>query len=204
VPKAKPASANAVPEELILQFASAVRWNKPWSEIQAVIESAGGNCKSLCAAKDPKNGNTAVHIAAQNGHLELLQRFVSAGADLNVQNGKGQSPLHMSVEYDFYFVSRFLIEAGADRNISNQDGHKAITGIEGGKVGKDAWDNQVTMLRSANTAEELNTAFDELEKAVATPEMISKEQLIQVGLAKKKSHKDVWDHKRFMGIAAKF
>jgi len=198
------ASGGAVDPAQILKFHSAVRWCKPWAEIEA---SLGEN--SLATAvrwQDPKNGNTALHIASQNGHLDIVNKLMAAGAPLNAQNGKGQTALHMSVEYDFYFVSKALVDKGADGNITNEDGNKAILGIEGSKTGQNAWDNQVTILKCANTREELDFAFQELEKGLATPELISKAELIQTGMAKKKSPvcKDIWDHKRFMGLAAKF
>jgi hypothetical protein len=187
-----------------MKFHSAVRWAKPWPEIEEAV--AGANLKALCSAKDPKNGNTAMHIASQNGHLELLRKLVSSGGPVNCQNAKGQTPLHMSVEYDMHFVSRFLLDSGADGELKNEDGHKAILGIDGGKQGVEAWDNPVTILRAATAQEELDLAFEALDKALATPEIISKEQLIQVGLSKKKAPatQAIWDHKRFMGLAAKF
>lgn len=198
------ASGGVADPAQILKFHSAVRWCKPWPEIS---ESTGD--ASLAEAvrwKDPKNGNTAMHIASQNGHLDIVNKLMAAGAPLNAQNGKGQTALHMSVEYDFYFVSKALVDGGADPNLTNEDGNKAILGIEGSKTGQNAWDNQVTILKCANTREELDFAFQELEKGLATPELISKADLIQAGMAKKKSPvcKDIWDHKRFMTLAAQF
>lgn len=191
-------------DEAALKFASAVRWAKPWPEIE---EAAGGlNMRAISSAKDPKNGNTALHIAAQNGHFEIVQKLLSVGSPVNAQNGKGQTPLHMTVEYDMHFVTLCLLENGADKNLANDDGHKAILGIDGGKVGLEAWDNPVTILRSAGCEEELKIAFEALDKALATPDIVSKEQLIVVGMAKKKSPatQAIWDHKRFMKLAAAF
>lgn len=210
---AAPAPAAAAPPavsglelepEAVLKFHSAVRWAKPWAEIEASAE--GADIKMMCSEKDPKNGNTAVHIAAQNGHMDILVQMIKAGAPLNVNNGKGQTPLHMCVEYDFYFVSRMLIDAGADKELVNEDGHKAIAGIEGTKIDGEAWDNPVTILRAATTAEEFKVAFSFLEEALKTPEIVSKEKLIAVGLNKKKSPitQACWDHKTFMSLAAKF
>jgi len=206
---AGPAASAAPTPEALLKFHSAVRWGKPWPEIQ---EAAGGiDLKVMCAEKDPKNGNYVIHIAAQNGHSDLVRELLVAGAAVNSQNGKGQTALHMTVEYDFYFLCRLLLDDpwNADRDILNQDGHKAILGIEGTKLGKEAWDNPVTILRAANTADELLLGFEALEKALLTPESkadVAKDQLIMVGMAKKKSPitQANWDHKRFMKMAAQF
>lgn len=191
-----------LPDDLVLKFHSAVRWGKPWPEIVEVLGDA--SVQSALAAKDPKNGNFALHIASQNGNLTLVTKLIELGANVNVQNGKGQTALHMSVEYDFYFVSKALMAAGAKKEIENGDGNKAITGIDGGKVDKDCWDNPVNILKAATTADEITEAFESLEKAPL--ESVDKAQLIQTGMMKKKNPatKGHWDHKRFMQLAAKF
>mmetsp|Transcript_45992 Transcript_45992/g.106962 ORF Transcript_45992/g.106962 Transcript_45992/m.106962 type:complete len:310 (+) Transcript_45992:88-1017(+) len=186
----------------IVKFHSAVRWNKPWAEI---VEAAGAfDLKTAAIAKDPKTGNVALHIASQNGHLSTVERLISLGASVNAQNGKGQTPLHMSVEYDFYFVSKALLDAKADVDIENKDGKKAITGIEGAKVGPNAYDNPVNILKAATTSEQLEEAFLKLEDVAAKGDEVDKADLIQTGMQKKKAGKDNWDHKRFMQLAAKF
>lgn len=192
----------SLPDDLVLKFHSAVRWGKPWSDIEAVL--GGESLAAACAAKDPKNGNFALHIASQNGHLALVTQLIASGAGVNDQNGKGQTPLHMSVEYDFYFVSKALLAAGADRELPNNDGHKAITGIDGGKINKDSWDNAVTILKASTTPDQLGEALGFLE--MAPPESVDKAELIQAGMVKKKNPmtKAHWDHKRFMALAAKF
>mmetsp|Transcript_399 Transcript_399/g.1760 ORF Transcript_399/g.1760 Transcript_399/m.1760 type:complete len:106 (-) Transcript_399:67-384(-) len=81
------------------------------------------------------------------------------GADPNAKNFKGQTALHMSEEYDMYFQSVLLLEAGADPGATNEAGHPAIRGIEGSKVGAEAWDSPLTMLKAArDDPEELNLA----------------------------------------------
>eukprot|EP00929_Paragymnodinium_shiwhaense_P064864 TRINITY_DN32569_c0_g1_i1.p1 TRINITY_DN32569_c0_g1~~TRINITY_DN32569_c0_g1_i1.p1 ORF type:complete len:366 (+),score=90.86 TRINITY_DN32569_c0_g1_i1:84-1181(+) len=200
-------SVKEIDGDAVLKFHSAVRWAKPWEEIEAVVTGLGVDMRSACAGKDPKTGNQALHIASQNGHMELVEKLVGAGSPPNGQNNKGQTPLHMAVEYDFYFVCKFLFANGADGEVKNGDGHKAITGIDGGKVGAQAWDNPVTVLKAASNAEQVTAALDMLEQMVSKGDAsnIDKAELIQAGMAKKKAAttKDVWDHKRFMGIAAK-
>jgi len=162
--------------------------------------------KTLSCERDPVNGNAAIHIAAQNGHLDLVRKLIAGGAAVNAQNNKGLTALHMSAEYDFYFVSRLLLDSGAESHIMNEAGSKAINGIDGGKTGEESWDNPVTVLKAATTQEQLEIAFVLLDKALDTPEHVSKERLIQTGLLKKKSPdtQEIWDHKRFLLLAAKF
>eukprot|EP01052_Picozoa_sp_SAG31_P032576 SAG31_NODE_3584_length_4100_cov_1.957761_5_plen_83_part_00 len=56
---------------------------------------------------------------------------LDAGGDVNTQNNNGQTALHMSVAYDYFWTTKLLLEAGADRSLVNEDGHKAEVGIDG-------------------------------------------------------------------------
>ncbi|CAE7292335.1 ACBD6 [Symbiodinium natans] len=100
-----------------------------------MVTDAGVSRRSAAGAPDPKTGNQALHIAVQNGHRQLTQLLVAWKADVTVQNFKGQTPLHMSVEYDFHFISKLLLEKGAKPEVENADGCKAILGISGSKEG---------------------------------------------------------------------
>ncbi|KAF2808391.1 ankyrin [Mytilinidion resinicola] len=66
------------------------------------------------------HGDTLLHIAAQSNHYELATELLSAGADVNVANDFGQTPLHKAVKNNGgYEVSRHLLSSGAD--LSRQD-----------------------------------------------------------------------------------
>eukprot|EP00928_Gymnodinium_smaydae_P078583 TRINITY_DN62706_c0_g1_i1.p1 TRINITY_DN62706_c0_g1~~TRINITY_DN62706_c0_g1_i1.p1 ORF type:complete len:328 (+),score=91.45 TRINITY_DN62706_c0_g1_i1:100-984(+) len=191
-------SRKEVDEKHIAKIHSTIRWGKPREEVTSVLESLGVAVEDALAASDPKNGNYALHIAAQNGHMDLVKFAIENKADVNVQNNKGQTPLHMSVEYDFYFQTKLLMDAGADPKRKNGEGHEALTGIDGGKTGNDAWDSPVTVLKAtADDQEQLDFAFGLLEKA--DPSTIDKASLVQAGMQKKKTYKK-WDSTRFMGI----
>lgn len=54
----------------------------------------------LAAGADPNQRNsvknTAVHEAVRNGHAEMLRLLIAAGAEVNVVNGFGDSPLNLA------------------------------------------------------------------------------------------------------------
>ena len=58
------------------------------------------------ARQDKSTGNFPIHIAAQNGHRDILKILLDAKANVDAQNNNGLSPLHMSVEYDYYWTSQ--------------------------------------------------------------------------------------------------
>jgi hypothetical protein len=188
---------------MLLKIHSAVRWGKPLEE----LKSLGLKDRTGADAQDEKNGNTALHIAVQNGHFEIVNFLVGElNCSVDLQNKVGNTALHMGVEYDYYKINQILIGAGADQVVENAEGAKAITGLSGSKVGQEAWDNPVTILKTVkDDLDELNEVFKALENA--SVEDIKKEELVRVGMAKKrelKAWKDGEFQPRFMKIVSKF
>eukprot|EP00568_Trieres_chinensis_P002301 CAMPEP_0183293248 /NCGR_PEP_ID=MMETSP0160_2-20130417/2005_1 /TAXON_ID=2839 ORGANISM="Odontella Sinensis, Strain Grunow 1884" /NCGR_SAMPLE_ID=MMETSP0160_2 /ASSEMBLY_ACC=CAM_ASM_000250 /LENGTH=938 /DNA_ID=CAMNT_0025454335 /DNA_START=100 /DNA_END=2916 /DNA_ORIENTATION=- len=62
------------------------------------------------------DGLTAVHVAAQGGHLGDVDLLVAAGADVTVQDDEDRTPLLLAVKGNYGEVASALVEAGADPN----------------------------------------------------------------------------------------
>jgi ankyrin repeat protein len=58
---------------------------------------------------------TPLHVAAQSGNAGVVLHLLLAGAQLNVQDALGMTPLHYAAQYDEQ-TTRLLIERGADVN----------------------------------------------------------------------------------------
>jgi calcium/calmodulin-dependent protein kinase I len=178
---------------------SAVRWDRPLAEIKRTISS-----RLHVHCVDESTGNYPLHVAAQNGHLDLVRWLVSAGAKVNVQNGTGQTPLHMAKGYDIYETAAFLLEYGANPELKNWAGHPAKFGIEGDKDPRDP----VYMLEYAEETPEAHVALDLLRKmAEVNPASLEKLSLAKLGLAVKRGlkglDKDEWTeecHAKFVAI----
>lgn len=163
---------------------SAIRWNNEenWNTL---ITPDSSNLKN------PENGNYPIHIAAQNGHEVIVSALIACMADVNAQNNTGQTALHMSVEYDYYWVAKTLVEAGADQDLPNNDGHKASTGISGTKTGVDA----AFAFTCARKNEEINASLDMLIDATNNEEekaKIDKAAIAMAGMKFKKNDK-IWN-----------
>lgn len=74
-----------------------------------------------------KNGNSALHYAAKNGHLPCVKFLIENGANINQKNVKLVEPdmntaLHLAAQNGHKDVVHFLIEKGAQLNIANAEG----------------------------------------------------------------------------------
>lgn len=157
---------------------SAVRWNKSTEEVEALL-----TCKEAVEAVDPTNGNRPIHIAAQNGHNDLLKLLIKKKVEVNAQNAKGNTALHMAIGYDYYDTAILLINAGADSELPNETNIASKYGLEGDKsLG-------IAQLVSGSTHADVVAAFAKVE---ADMEKQNKVSFAQAGLKAKKALGDAW------------
>ena len=65
-------------------------------------------------------------MAAENGHLEVIEALIKADADVNASNKNGTTALQVAAINGHLKVVEALIEAGADVNASNNNGVTAL------------------------------------------------------------------------------
>jgi uncharacterized protein len=71
-------------------------------------------------------GWNALHYAAFNGHADIVRYLVMKGADLNARAPNQQTPLMLAARNGHPEVARLLLEAGADRDVGDSDGNTAL------------------------------------------------------------------------------
>ncbi|KAA0184960.1 hypothetical protein HAZT_HAZT005156 [Hyalella azteca] len=77
-----------------------------------------------------KSGSSALHAAAQGGHLDCLMLILkSPGVEINLQNKLGDTPLHCAVSKGHDDVVQALLQAGADASIVNRFGQSGDKGL---------------------------------------------------------------------------
>ncbi|XP_012933564.1 caskin-2 isoform X1 [Heterocephalus glaber] len=78
-------------------------------------------------AKDPGDPNytTPLHLAAKNGHREVIRQLLRAGIEINRQTKTGTA-LHEAALYGKTEVVRLLLEGGVDVNIRNTYNQTAL------------------------------------------------------------------------------
>ncbi|KAG7672918.1 hypothetical protein Ndes2526B_g08555 [Nannochloris sp. 'desiccata'] len=66
-----------------------------------------------------EQGRSAAHMAAANGHVDLLQNLIDRGATVNLANIEGNTPLHWACVNNQNAAVRVLMQAGANASALN-------------------------------------------------------------------------------------
>ncbi|KAG5981319.1 hypothetical protein E4U55_003070 [Claviceps digitariae] len=61
-----------------------------------------------------QDGQTILHIAAQNGHCDEVEFLISFGFDVNARDHGGNTALHLAVSHGWEKMVEVLVDAGAD------------------------------------------------------------------------------------------
>lgn len=64
-------------------------------------------------------GNTALHYAAQNGHIELCEVLIRAGVTRDARTKVNCTPLHLAAQEGHLSVVQLLLSSGADVHASD-------------------------------------------------------------------------------------
>ncbi|KAK1792438.1 hypothetical protein P4O66_012383 [Electrophorus voltai] len=69
-----------------------------------------------------QNGLNALHLAAKEGHVELVEELLERGAEVDSSTKKGNTALHIASLAGQKEVAKLLVKRGADVNAQSQNG----------------------------------------------------------------------------------
>ena len=67
------------------------------------------------------DGVTALHVAAEGGHLATVELLLSKGADPTVKDDEGRTALTQAIKGNYGEIATILVKAGADANTTYVD-----------------------------------------------------------------------------------
>lgn len=106
--------------------ASLQKRNMLFGEKDDYFEKAAEFFSAESMMQTDNRGVTAMHEAAKNNHLEMLEVMIKKGVNVNITQdepaGAGDTPLHLACSYENVEIVKFLIESGADDTIQNING----------------------------------------------------------------------------------
>ena len=65
--------------------------------------------------------DTLLHVAASEGHVFIIKQLIEGGVDVNVEDGKGLTPLYYAIEKEHMEVAQLLLRAGASVDVWGGD-----------------------------------------------------------------------------------
>ena len=111
---------------LYLTFNEKVQTTDLWKRMASVktpaeLAVADGNMPIIASFTkgDLRLHPRLVHLAAENGHLEVVRLLIEKGADATAEDDDKSTPLHYAAENGHLEVVRLLIEKGADATAAN-------------------------------------------------------------------------------------
>jgi hypothetical protein len=85
----------------------------------------------LVSSKDEKYGQTPLHVAAFNDHVDVAKLLLEDKADVNAKSNNGSTPLHLAAAKGNKDMVELLLDSKADVDAKDNDGwsplHSAVT-----------------------------------------------------------------------------
>ena len=117
--------ATAVPAQRMsesYEFLKAVR-EGDGAKVQEFIDKPGSQIINL---KDRSTGETALHIVTKRGDMTYTRYLIARGANINAQDGNGNTPAMLATTGGFAEVVELLTKLKANLNLANQSGETPL------------------------------------------------------------------------------
>ena len=92
-----------------------------YADISA-MENYSNSPDTVESSSEEDRNNTPLHIAAEKGDVESIQRLIRQGHDINDRNSFGETPLHLAASEGHLNAVKALLRVGADANAVDREG----------------------------------------------------------------------------------
>ncbi|XP_063925523.1 uncharacterized protein LOC135139274 [Zophobas morio] len=72
------------------------------------------------------DGSTALILACEGGHKQIIEYLVNSGNEVNRADNNGDTPLYVASQNDDEIIVEFLVQSGANINHANKQGSTAL------------------------------------------------------------------------------
>lgn len=126
---------SATPAALLIATPAAAQFqSKSYKFLQAVKDAKGQEVidmldepgQTIINTKDPTTGEGALHIVLKRGDETYLRYLLQRGADPNLRDGRGNTPLLLAVEAGQVGCIDALLAGGANPNLANASGETPL------------------------------------------------------------------------------
>ena len=91
--------------------------------VHFILDSLGeGSSKAMVASDTNREGSTALHLAARNGHTDVVATLLDAGFAINARSRCGRTPLLAAAAGGHEGTVSLLLERGADPLLGDASG----------------------------------------------------------------------------------
>ena len=96
-------------------------------ELLSVLYSQGtGDGEEIDVDECDLNGNTALHVATQHGHIACVQFLLETAASPQVKDQDGNTPLHLAAQQGNFTISKLLTTYGASIDARNNSDESVV------------------------------------------------------------------------------
>jgi ankyrin repeat protein len=119
---AVPATAQLVSGSPGYQFLDAVK-NEKGSDVEAILAKPGSR---IIDTQDPSTGEGALHIVVRRDDSKYLSYLLAKGADPNLKNRQGDTPLLVAVDRGYDDLIPILLKGKANPNLAGDGGQTPL------------------------------------------------------------------------------
>ena len=113
---------NDLPDVKLFEKFAVLIQQRNYNLFEKYAELEGEKFLQIINRRDLFSGNTLLYFAAKNKLLNFMKILLMKGANPNIQNNFGNSPLHVAYKFNSSFMINLLLEYNANRQLENSDG----------------------------------------------------------------------------------